>query len=131
MANDTELCECLVEQQSDNDEQPNTDNAVEFSVASPVDIRSIVNPQATVANVDNTENTVEPIVDPPMDCSDCDNIQSIVDPQATVALPTHSNDPLISAMYKLETVASQNGFIIHDVPAELMATVCLVLLCTS
>ena len=34
-----------------------------------------------------------------MECSDC-------------------NDPLLSAMHKLKTIASQNGFTIHDVPAD-------------
>ena len=92
VANDAELCECLVEQQNDDDEQPNNDSTVEPIVDYPTDIA--------------------------MDCSDCDNVQSIVDPQATVVLPTDSNNPLLSAMYKLETVASQNDFIIHDVPAD-------------
>ena len=76
-----------------------------------------------------------------MDCSDCDNVQSIVQPQDTVAnvyLPTDSddiqpivanvtssidiamdcNDPLLLAMHKLQTIASRNGFVIHDVPAD-------------
>ena len=35
----------------------------------------------------------------PMDCSDI-------------------NDPLLTAIYKLETIASQNGFTIHEVPAD-------------
>ena len=78
VANDAELCECLVEQQNDIDQQPNTDNTVEPIVDSPTDIA--------------------------MDCSDSDNVQSIVEPQATVAnvnLPTVSplllmlNPPLI------------------------------------
>ena len=76
-----------------------------------------------------------------MDCSDSDNVGPTVDPQATVASPTDGddvqsivdcvanvdspteiamecNDPLLSAMHKLETIASQNGFTIHDVPAD-------------
>ena len=115
VANDAELCECLVEQQNDIDQQPNTDNTVKPIVDSPTDID--------------------------MDCSDSDNVGPTVDPQATVASPTDSddvqsivdcvanvdspteiamecNDPLLSAMHKLETIASQNGFTIHDVPAD-------------
>ena len=118
VANDAELCECLVEQQNDIDEQPNTDNTVEPIVDSPTDIT--------------------------MDCSDSDNVGPTVDPQAAVASPTDSDDvqsivdcvanvdspteiamefsdcidPLLSAIHKLETVASQNGFTIHDVPAD-------------
>ena len=38
VANDAELCECLVEQQNDIDQQPNTDNTVEPIVDSPTDI---------------------------------------------------------------------------------------------
>ena len=34
-----------------------------------------------------------------MECSDC-------------------NEPLLLAMHKLETIASQNGFTLHDVPAD-------------
>ena len=90
----------------------------------------------------------KPIVDSPndiaMDCSDSATVQSIVDPQAIfadVASPTYSvqpeecianvvppteeameyhesSDPLLSAMCKLETIASQNGFTIHVVPAD-------------
>ena len=135
VANDAELCECLVEQQNDTDQQPNT---VEPIVDSPTDVamdcsdnaQSIVEPQATVANVDLP--------------TDSDNIQSIVEPQATVAnvdLPTDSDDPqpivanvasstdiamecsdcsdpLLLAMHKLETIASQNCFTIHDVSAD-------------
>ena len=115
VTNDAELCECLVEQQNDIDQQPNTDNTVKPIVDSPTDID--------------------------MDCSDSDNVGPTVDPQATVASPTDSddvqsivdcvanvdspteiamecNDPLLSAMHKLETIASQNGFTIHDVPAD-------------
>ena len=38
VANDADLCECLVEQHNDVDEQPNTDNTVEPIVDSPTDI---------------------------------------------------------------------------------------------
>ena len=93
-------------------------------------VQSIVEPQATVANADLP--------------TDSDNVQSVVEPQATVAnadLPTDSNnvhpivanvasstdiamecsdcnDPLLLAIHKLETIASQNCFTIHDVPAD-------------
>ena len=179
VANDAELCECLVEQQNDTGQQPNT---VEPIVDSPTDIamdcsdnvQSIVEPQATIANVDlptdsdNVQYIVGPQatvanVDLPTDSdnvqsivgpqatvanadlpTDSDNVQSIVKPQATVAnvdLPTDSddpqpivanvasstdiamecsdcNDPLLLAIHKLETIASQNCFTIHDVPAD-------------
>ena len=102
VANDAELCECLVEQQNDIDQQPNTDNTVEPIVDSPTDIA--------------------------MDCSDIDHVGPTVDPQAAVANVasppeiavecSDCNDPLLSAMHRLETIASQNGFTIHDVPAD-------------
>ena len=136
MANDADLCECLVEQQNDSDEQPNTDNPVansDFSTNNAIDadnVQSIVDSQATVADIANTDN-VEPIVanfdsptDIAMDSSDSDNVQPTVDPPATVAnveVPmdySDCNDPLLIAMHKLETVASQNGFTIRDVPAD-------------
>ena len=118
VANDAELCECLVEQQNDIDQQPNTDNTVEPIVDSPTDIamdcpdsdnvQSIVDPQATVANVELPTNS--------------DDVQPIVDCVANVASSTdiavECNNPLLSAMHKLETIASQNGFTIHDVPAD-------------
>ena len=102
VANDAELCKCLLEQQNDIGQQPNTDSTIE-SIVDPTDIamdcsdcdnvQYIVDPQAAVANVDNTDNTVDSPTDIAMDCSDCDNVQSIVDPQATVAVLTDSNDP--------------------------------------
>ena len=121
VANDAKLCKCLVEQQNDIDQQPNTDNTVEPIVDSPTDIamdcpdgdnvQSIVDPQATVANVELP--------------TDSDDVQPIVDCVANVASSTDiarecsdCNDPLLSAMHKLETIASQNGFTIHDVPAD-------------
>ena len=72
MANNAELCECLVEQQDDSDEQPN------------------------------------------------DAIQPIVDSKNSVAPPNAPNeiamdDTLLTAVHKLETIATQNGFTIHDV----------------
>ena len=121
VANDAELCECLIELQNDIDEQPNTDSTVEPIVDSPTDIamdysdsdniQSIVDPQAPVANVELP--------------TDSDDVQPTVDCVANVASPndiaiecSESDDPLLSAMHKLETVASQNGFTIHDVPAD-------------
>ena len=80
----------------------------------------------------NTDNTVEPIVDSPTDIAmdvelptDSDDVQPIANCVANVASSTDiaiecsdCNDPLLSAMHKLETIASQNGFTIHDVPAD-------------
>ena len=77
MANDAELCECLVEQQNDSDEQPNDA------------IQPIVDSKNSVASP-NAPNEIA------MDCSD-------------------SDDALLTAVHKLETIASQNGFTIHDV----------------
>ena len=76
MANDAELCECLVEQQNDSDEQPNDSQNSVPTVASP-------NPLNEIAR----------------DCSD-------------------SDDALLTAVHKLETIAGQNGFTIHDVPYD-------------
>ena len=102
VANDADLCECLVEQHNDVDEQPNTDNTVEPIVDSPTDIAMDVELP-----------------------TDSDDVQHIVDCVANVASSTDiaiecsdCNDPLLSAMHKLETIASQNGFTIHDVPAD-------------
>ena len=78
MANDAELCECLVEQQNDSDEQPKDA------------IQPIVDSKNSVANVASPNEIA-------MDCSD-------------------SDDALLTAVHKLETIASQNGFTIHDVP---------------
>ena len=71
MANYAELCERLVEQQNDSDEQ------------------------AKEPIVDSNNSVASP--NPPnMECSD-------------------SDDALLTAVHKLETIASQNGFTIHDV----------------
>ena len=80
MANDAELCECLVQQE--NDQQPNNDITVEH----------VVEPHNSVANVASP-------IEIAMGCSD-------------------SNDPLVTAVHTLEAIASQNGFNIHDVPAD-------------
>ena len=122
MANDAELCECLVESEDNVDEQPNTDNTFEPVVANVANADSPTHiamdctdsynlePQANVANValcTDVSHTVQPHVDTPvnvangipMDCSDV-------------------NDPLLTAIHKLEKIASQNGFTIRDVPAD-------------
>ena len=49
-------------------------------------------PQPIVANIASSTDIA-------MQCSDC-------------------SDPLLLAMHKLETIASKNGFTIHDVPAD-------------
>ena len=105
MANDAELCECLVE-------QPNTDT-VEPVVNPSTDITTDsdnVEPQSPVANVAPSSDDV---------------IQSVVDMQANVESPpdvamhcSDYHDPLLLAMHKLETIARQNGFTVHDVPAD-------------
>ena len=87
VANDAELCDCLVEQQNDTDQQPNTDNTVQPLVDSPL-------PDIT------------------MDCSDSDNVQSIVEPQATVAnvdLPADSDDvqPIVANVASSADIAME------------------------
>ena len=86
IANDAELCDCLVEQQNDNDVQ--TDSPI---VAS----------QSSVANVVSH------------------NVPNMDDEIA-------NEDAFSTAVHKLQTIASQNGFTIHDVP--MMVIVCSVLL---
>ena len=79
MANDAELCECLVEQQDDSDEQPS--DAVQPVVDSRDSVAGVAPPGAP--------NEIA------MDCSD-------------------SDDALLAAVHKLEAIAGQNGFTIHD-----------------
>ena len=79
MANDAELCECLVEQQNDTDEEQNNDT----------NIHPIID---FVANVASPTEVA-------MDCSE-------------------SSDPLLTAMHTLKTIANENGFTVHDVPAD-------------
>ena len=76
MANDAELCECLVEH---SDEQRN----------------DVIDSQNSVPNVasHNPPNEIA------MDCS-------------------NSDDALLTAVHKLETIGGQNGFTIHDVPYD-------------
>ena len=76
MANDAELCECLVELQDNVDEQPNTDNTFEPVVANVANL-------ASCTDVSNTHVNTPAIVanDIPMDCSDI-------------------NDPLLTAIHK-------------------------------
>ena len=92
MANDAELCECSVELEDNVDEQPNTDNTFE-----PVVVVNVANvaPCTDISNthVDTSANVANDI---PMDCSDL----------------------LLTALYKLQTIARRNGFTIHDVPAD-------------
>ena len=82
MANDTELCECLVEQENDGDVQMQSDCP-------------IIDPQNSVANVVSHNVPNESVVDieSDMECSD-------------------NEDVLSTAVHKLETIASQIGFTI-------------------
>ena len=77
IANDTELSECLVEQ-NESDVHIHTQTSV-ANVAS--------------HNVPNTDNDI------PMDF--CDN-----------------ENGFLTAVHKLQTIASQNSFTIHDVPYD-------------
>ena len=108
MANDAELCECLVE-------QPNTDN-VEPVVNPSTDIASDsdnVEPQSPVANVaPSSDDVVQSVVDMQADVT---NVES---PPDVVRHCSDYHDPLLLAMHKLETITRQNGFTIHDVPAD-------------
>ena len=83
IANDAELCDCLVEQQNDSDVQTDSPN-----VASQSSVANVV-----CHNVPNMDNAIA------IECSD-------------------NEDALSSCTYKLETIASQNGFTIHDVPYD-------------
>ena len=82
IANNAELCDCLVEQQIDSDVQMQTDSP---NVAS----------QSSVAN-DVSHNV----------------------PNMDDEIPMDNEDALSTAVHKLQTIASQNGFTIHDVPYD-------------
>ena len=83
-----ELCECLVEQHNDSDEQPNTNNTVQPIVESQDTIANVEPPTDNAMDSSDTQATV-PAVDSPtdiaMDCSDSNNDETVVDPQTTVA----------------------------------------------
>ena len=101
MATDAELCECLVEQHNDSDEQPNTDNTLQPIVDSQDTIANVEPPTDIAMDSSDTHATVAAVDSPTdiaMDCSNSDNVETVVDPQTNVepiAMEcSKSNDPL-------------------------------------
>ena len=78
IANDAELCDCLVQQQNDSDVQTDSPNVASQSSVANVVFHNVPNMDDEIAN----------------------------------------EDAFSTAVHKLQTIASQNGFTIHDVPYD-------------
>ena len=83
IASDSELCECLLEQQDESDMQTCESD----------DMQSVATSSQNIVTAS---------------CSDLPMIECY----------DNNNDALTTAIHKLETLASQNGFTIHDVPCD-------------
>ena len=116
VANDTEFCEYLVQHQTDTDQQAEANNPLTYNAmdcSNSDNIQSNVDSQATIANV-APPSDIQSNVDSPVD--DC-----VANPDSPTEIAMEysiSTDPLLSAIHKLEALASENGFTIHNVPAD-------------